>query len=84
MSFIEYLSKRPYINNFKPVPIYCPEDYSIKVYFEDERCYEIPQGPIALYRSMKDNRIVGCKIYDAYKFLEIATRKHHLKDIGFR
>ena len=48
---------------FRPRPFYSPETDCLYVYLEDGRCYaEEIDRRLTLYRSSKDDRVVGLKI----------------------
>lgn len=49
---------------FKIAPHYCKEMDSVEIYFTDESAYaETVNASLTLYKSMKTNEIVGCKIF---------------------
>lgn len=63
---LEYLKLHPYKGPFKPIPYYSVEGDFLTYYAKDENCYaENVDGRFIIYRSMKDDSIIGFQFWNA-------------------
>jgi hypothetical protein len=75
--FIEYMSEKAKDIDFSAGAIYIREADSLEIYFKDVRHYTYgatSTSEVDLYLDMKNNDIVGCRVWDISRIIERSSK----------